>query len=177
MEWNGMEWNGMECPVIQSFKMRGISFEDPCVKQLLSHHLFFSLFIELLLHSISYYLNINLFHVCSGSVLVSGWDDGKIRAFYPETGRIKFVIPDAHTERVRGWENSFHETCLLHKYKICVMIFTLIMFNHLSFFCVFLHCLCSPNPLLIYILTHSLTHTLTLSILQFTSFSLHQLTY
>jgi hypothetical protein len=55
MEWNGMEWNGMECPVTQSFETRGISFEEPCIKQLLSHHLFFSLFIELLLsHSISY---------------------------------------------------------------------------------------------------------------------------
>ena len=36
----------------------------------------------------------------SGSTLLSGWDDGKIRAFYPETGRMKFVIPDAHSERV-----------------------------------------------------------------------------
>ena len=36
---------------------------------------------------------------------MSGWDDGKIRAFYPETGRIKFVIPDAHTERVSSWKD------------------------------------------------------------------------
>jgi len=36
----------------------------------------------------------------SGSAIVSGWDDGKIRAFYPETGRMKFVIPNAHTEKV-----------------------------------------------------------------------------
>jgi cilia- and flagella-associated protein 52 len=36
----------------------------------------------------------------SGAAIVSGWDDGKIRAFYPETGRMKFVIPNAHTERV-----------------------------------------------------------------------------
>jgi len=36
----------------------------------------------------------------SGSAILSGWDDGKIRAFYPETGRMKFVIPDAHTEKV-----------------------------------------------------------------------------
>lgn len=36
----------------------------------------------------------------TGSTIVSGWDDGKIRAFYPESGRMKFVIPDAHTERV-----------------------------------------------------------------------------
>lgn len=36
----------------------------------------------------------------SGAAIISGWDDGKIRAFYPETGRIKFVIPDAHNEKV-----------------------------------------------------------------------------
>ena len=36
----------------------------------------------------------------SGGTLISGWNDGKIRAFYPETGRLKFVIPDAHTDRV-----------------------------------------------------------------------------
>jgi WD40 repeat protein len=36
----------------------------------------------------------------SGSSLISGWDDGKIRAFYPETGRMKFVIPDAHADKV-----------------------------------------------------------------------------
>jgi WD40 repeat protein len=32
----------------------------------------------------------------SGSSVLTGWDDGKIRSFYPETGRIRFVIPDAH---------------------------------------------------------------------------------
>lgn len=36
----------------------------------------------------------------SGSTILSGWDDGKIRAFFPETGRIRFVIPDAHQEKV-----------------------------------------------------------------------------
>lgn len=36
----------------------------------------------------------------TGSAIVSGWDDGKIRAFYPESGRMKFVIPDAHSEFV-----------------------------------------------------------------------------
>lgn len=36
----------------------------------------------------------------SGSAILSGWDDGKIRAFYPETGRMKFIIPDAHSEKV-----------------------------------------------------------------------------
>lgn len=32
----------------------------------------------------------------SGSSIISGWDDGKIRSFYPESGRIKFCISDAH---------------------------------------------------------------------------------
>ena len=36
----------------------------------------------------------------TGSALVSGWDDGRIRAFFPETGRMKFVIPDAHSDVV-----------------------------------------------------------------------------
>lgn len=36
----------------------------------------------------------------SGTSIVTGWSDGKIRSFFPETGRIKFVIPDAHSEKV-----------------------------------------------------------------------------
>ncbi len=36
----------------------------------------------------------------SGSTLISGWDDGKIRAFFPESGRMKYVISDAHSEKV-----------------------------------------------------------------------------
>jgi WD40 repeat protein len=36
----------------------------------------------------------------TGSSVITGWNDGKIRAFFPETGRIKFVIPDAHHEKV-----------------------------------------------------------------------------
>ena len=36
----------------------------------------------------------------SGSSIVSGWTDGKVRAFYPETGRMRFVISDAHTDNV-----------------------------------------------------------------------------
>lgn len=36
----------------------------------------------------------------NGGSIVSGWTDGKIRAFYPESGRLKFVITDAHTESV-----------------------------------------------------------------------------
>lgn len=36
----------------------------------------------------------------SGSTIVSGWNDGKIRAFFPESGKLKFVISDAHAEGV-----------------------------------------------------------------------------
>ncbi|CAM9783757.1 unnamed protein product [Ascophyllum nodosum] len=32
----------------------------------------------------------------SGGTIVSGWSDGKIRAFYPESGKLKFVISNAH---------------------------------------------------------------------------------
>lgn len=35
-----------------------------------------------------------------GDTIISGWDDGKIRAFYPESGKLKFVIQDAHNESV-----------------------------------------------------------------------------
>ncbi|GMI12017.1 hypothetical protein TrRE_jg8950 [Triparma retinervis] len=34
----------------------------------------------------------------SGSTIVSAWSDGKIRAFYPESGKLKFIIGEAHTE-------------------------------------------------------------------------------
>lgn len=36
----------------------------------------------------------------SGSTVLSGWDDGKIRAFYPESGRMKFVISNCHSDKV-----------------------------------------------------------------------------
>mmetsp|Transcript_2170 Transcript_2170/g.3203 ORF Transcript_2170/g.3203 Transcript_2170/m.3203 type:complete len:657 (-) Transcript_2170:238-2208(-) len=36
----------------------------------------------------------------NGGTIVSGWTDGKIRAFFPESGRLKFVITDAHAESV-----------------------------------------------------------------------------
>ena len=35
-----------------------------------------------------------------GQTIVSGWSDGKVRAFFPESGRLKFVISDAHAESV-----------------------------------------------------------------------------
>lgn len=36
----------------------------------------------------------------AGNSIVSGWDDGKIRAFAPETGRLQYAINDAHGEAV-----------------------------------------------------------------------------
>lgn len=36
----------------------------------------------------------------NGNTIVSGWSDGKLRAFFPESGRLKFVINDAHSESV-----------------------------------------------------------------------------
>lgn len=34
----------------------------------------------------------------SGATIVSAWSDGKIRAFYPESGKLRFVIGEAHTD-------------------------------------------------------------------------------
>lgn len=36
----------------------------------------------------------------NGKSIVSGWDDGKIRAFFPESGKLQYVITDAHAEAV-----------------------------------------------------------------------------
>jgi len=36
----------------------------------------------------------------SGTSVLSGWSDGKIRAFYPESGKAKFIVPDAHSDEV-----------------------------------------------------------------------------
>lgn len=38
----------------------------------------------------------------SGQSIVSGWSDGRIRSFYPQSGRLQFMIPDAHAEAVRS---------------------------------------------------------------------------
>ena len=35
-----------------------------------------------------------------GTTIVSGWDDGKVRAFSPETGKLQYTINDAHAESV-----------------------------------------------------------------------------
>jgi len=38
----------------------------------------------------------------SGTSIISGWADGKIRSFFPESGKLKFVINDAHTGGVKS---------------------------------------------------------------------------
>lgn len=38
----------------------------------------------------------------SGENIVSAWSDGKIRSFYPESGKLQFLIPDAHSDVVRS---------------------------------------------------------------------------
>lgn len=35
-----------------------------------------------------------------GKSIISGWDDGKIRAFYPQSGRLIYAINDAHRDGV-----------------------------------------------------------------------------
>ncbi|CAH8664233.1 unnamed protein product [Schistosoma rodhaini] len=35
-----------------------------------------------------------------GAAIISGWDDSKIRAFYPETGRLMYTIQNAHKKGV-----------------------------------------------------------------------------
>lgn len=35
-----------------------------------------------------------------GSIIISGWDDGKIRAFTPESGKLAYTIPNAHQNGV-----------------------------------------------------------------------------
>ncbi|KAH8863594.1 Cilia- and flagella-associated protein [Schistosoma japonicum] len=41
---------------------------------------------------------IDLLH--DGTAIISGWDDGRIRAFYPETGRLMYTIQNAHKKGV-----------------------------------------------------------------------------
>ena len=35
-----------------------------------------------------------------GKSILSGWNDGKIRAFYPQSGKLMYVINDAHLHGV-----------------------------------------------------------------------------
>lgn len=41
-----------------------------------------------------------------GESIVSGWSDGRVRAFLPETGKLKFVINDAHTKLPNDKDND-----------------------------------------------------------------------
>jgi cilia- and flagella-associated protein 52 len=36
----------------------------------------------------------------AGTSIVSGWSDGKVRAFLPESGKLQYAIPDAHVDAV-----------------------------------------------------------------------------
>lgn len=38
----------------------------------------------------------------TGENIVSAWGDGRIRSFYPESGKLQFMIPDAHSDAVRS---------------------------------------------------------------------------
>ncbi|KAL7554033.1 hypothetical protein ACHAWF_017897 [Thalassiosira exigua] len=38
----------------------------------------------------------------SGENIISGWSDGKIRSFYPESGKLQWMIPNAHSDDVRS---------------------------------------------------------------------------
>lgn len=37
-----------------------------------------------------------------GANIASAWSDGKIRSFYPESGKLQFMIPNAHSDAVRS---------------------------------------------------------------------------
>ena len=41
-----------------------------------------------------------------GDSIISGWSDGRVRAFLPETGKLKFVINDAHTKLPNDKDNN-----------------------------------------------------------------------
>ena len=43
-----------------------------------------------------------------GDSIISGWSDGRVRAFLPETGKLKFVINDAHTKLPNDKDNNGH---------------------------------------------------------------------
>jgi cilia- and flagella-associated protein 52 len=74
----------------------------------------------------------------NGRSIVSGWDDGKIRAFFPQSGKLQYVISDAHAEcvtalaitsdngrvvsggrdgRVRVWNVSGQTQVMEHSFK------------------------------------------------------------
>ncbi|RKP00396.1 hypothetical protein CXG81DRAFT_26895 [Caulochytrium protostelioides] len=44
-----------------------------------------------------------------GSSLITGWNDGKIRAFGPQSGRIQYTINDAHKGHVTALASTHHD--------------------------------------------------------------------
>jgi WD40 repeat protein len=49
--------------------------------------------------------NLNCYAVditAAGDSIVSAWSDGKIRAFFPESGKLQFMISDAHCDAVKS---------------------------------------------------------------------------
>ena len=44
------------------------------------------------------YMYLHMYMYIIGFVLSSGWDDGKIRAFLPESGKPVYTIHNAHSK-------------------------------------------------------------------------------
>ncbi len=55
-----------------------------------------------------------------GKSIVSGWNDGKIRAFYPETGRLMYIINDCHAKGVTVCALSSDGTRLVTGTFVCL---------------------------------------------------------
>jgi len=54
----------------------------------------------------------------SGTTIVSGWSDGIIRAFFPESGKLMFSIPDAHTGEVTALTVCASDNDLGHGWRM-----------------------------------------------------------
>ncbi|KAM7538869.1 hypothetical protein Aperf_G00000055808 [Anoplocephala perfoliata] len=48
-----------------------------------------------------------------GTAIISGWDDSRIRAFYPETGRLMYTVNDAHKKGVTAVASSISDSRLI----------------------------------------------------------------
>ena len=48
-----------------------------------------------------------------GKSIISGWSDGKIRAFGPQTGKLLYTIPDAHPQGVTAITGTSNSTCVI----------------------------------------------------------------
>lgn len=48
-----------------------------------------------------------------GSTIISGWDDGVVRAFYPESGRLKYELLNAHNRGVTAVASTHDGKCIL----------------------------------------------------------------